>query len=96
MSMMNIINTASVVLICGVILLIGLGVIRSRLSLRRRPQPEPKFEIGHSVAVNESESNSAYKAKIVRRDWHHKDETYLYWLEGKSKRYVEADLSIPD
>lgn len=95
-SRMEIFDTIGIVLIFGVILLFGFGLIRDRLLSRRKPQPEPKFEIGRSVAVKESESNSVYQAKIVRRDWHHKGEAYVYWLDGKSKRYVESDLSFAD
>ena len=54
--------------------------------------PEPHYKIGDKVRVIPSESNSEFFSAVEKIVWHYKDETYNYYLAGKSKRYVESDL----
>ena len=56
--------------------------------------PESRYKIGDKVRVIPSESNSEFFSYIEKIIWHHKDETYNYYLADKSKRYVETDLEL--
>lgn len=61
-------------------------------SLVNLPAP-PKFRWGESVrVVAHHPTHSPYRSKIKSFSWHFKNNGYIYFLDGKSKRYDEADL----
>ena len=61
----------------------------------RVARPEPRFKIGDGVKVLPLEDNSEFYSVVNRIVWHTKNRTYNYYLNGKSKRYIERDLE-PD
>jgi hypothetical protein len=59
-------------------------------STRRLPTP-PLCVKGSKVSVRSASAQGPTRA-VVGLTWHFKDQTYVYWLEGTSKRYAEAQL----
>ncbi|MDM0018020.1 hypothetical protein [Variovorax saccharolyticus] len=51
----------------------------------------PLYARGSKVSVRSSSIQGATTA-VVGLTWHFKDQTYVYWLDGTSKRYAEAEL----
>lgn len=56
----------------------------------RLPTP-PLYVRGSKVSVRSASAQGTTKA-VVGLTWHFKNQTYVYWLDGTSKRYAEAEL----
>ena len=57
------------------------------------PAP-PQFHPGQRVQVRPSDGHSFFAAPVRKLTWHFRNETYVYWLEGKKTRYFESELEF--